>query len=498
MNFNAVGGKTARHVASSVRRSKVLTIDSMNERVKAVQYAVRGPIVIRAGEIEQELKQGKKYPFDEVIKCNIGDAHAMGQKPITFLRQVVSGASFPDLIDADNNNSVFPSDAAAQAKRILSGCGGKSLGAYSNSAGVQIIREDIARYIEKRDGSPAGSVDPSNIMMSTGASGGIVAMLKLLVTGPETGIMIPIPQYPLYSACLAELNATIVPYYLNEEQNWSMDLEELERAYSAAEAKPKAICIINPGNPTGQVLSKENIRKILQFAYDRKLFVLADEVYQDNIYAEGCAFHSFRKVMMEQEFANELELASFHSTSKGYMGECGFRSGYMEINNLDEEVKIQLTKLISSRLCPPVSGQAAMDVVVNPPKPGDESYELFMEEKTAVLEKLKNKAKLVVDTFNSIDGVSCQTVQGAMYAFPQISLPEKFITEAKSKGEAPDSYYCSLLLEETGICVVPGSGFRQKEGTYHFRTTILPPTETMEKFSKLFTNFHTSLTAKYA
>lgn len=93
-----------------------------------------------------------------------------------------------------------------------------------------------------------------------------------------------------------------------------MDLEELERAYSAAEAKPKAICIINPGNPTGQVLSKglliepisefysfsflENIRKILQFAYDRKLFVLADEVYQDNIYAEGCEFHSFRKVKL--------------------------------------------------------------------------------------------------------------------------------------------------------------------------------------------------------
>ena len=126
------------------------------------------------------------------------------------------GASFPELIDADNNNSVFPSDAAAQAQRILAGCGGKSLGAYSNSAGVQVIREDIAKYIEKRDGAPAGSVDPSNIMMSTGASGGIVAMFKLLVTGPETGIMIPIPQYPLYSACLAELNATIVPYYLNE------------------------------------------------------------------------------------------------------------------------------------------------------------------------------------------------------------------------------------------------------------------------------------------
>jgi len=495
----STGSKMAQGLVKTPSRSKVLTIESMNERVKAVQYAVRGPIVIRAGEIEAELKAGSKdYPFEQVIKCNIGDAHAMGQAPMTYLRQVVSGAAYPELIDSANNNSVFPEDAAAQSRRILAGCGGGSLGAYSNSAGVQVIREDIARYIERRDGAPAGSVNPDNIMMSVGASGAIVSMLKMLVRGPETGIMIPIPQYPLYSACLAEMGATVVPYYLNEEHNWSMDLEELERAYTNATAKPAAICIINPGNPTGQVLSKENIRKILQFAYDRQLFVLADEVYQDNIYAEGCAFHSFRSVLMESDFKNELELASFHSTSKGYMGECGFRSGYMEVNNLDADVKVQLTKLISSRLCPPVAGQAAMDVVVNPPQPGSESYELFQEEKAHVLAELKKKAKLVADTFNAIDGVSCQTVQGAMYAFPQITLPAKFIAEAEAKGHVPDAYYCSLLLEQTGICVVPGSGFRQKEGTFHFRTTILPPTETMKTFARLFTQFHQSITAQYA
>ena len=81
--------------------------------------------------------KNKDYPFDQVIKCNIGDAHAMGQKPMTFLRQVVSGAAYPELIDSANNNSVFPADAAAKSQRILDGCGGKSLGAYSNSAGVQ-------------------------------------------------------------------------------------------------------------------------------------------------------------------------------------------------------------------------------------------------------------------------------------------------------------------------------------------------------------------------
>ena len=136
MNIARHGSKI---LVKTPARGKVLTIDSMNERVKAVQYAVRGPIVIRAGEIEAELKAGSTdYPFDQVIKCNIGDAHAMGQAPITFLRQVVSGAAYPELIDSANNNSVFPSDAAARSQRILDGCGGGSLGAYSNSAGVQV------------------------------------------------------------------------------------------------------------------------------------------------------------------------------------------------------------------------------------------------------------------------------------------------------------------------------------------------------------------------
>ena len=91
--------------------------------------------------------------------------------------------------------------------------------------------------------------------------------------------------------------------------------------------------------------------------------------------------------------------------------------------------------------------------------------------------ELKKKAKLVADTFNAIDGISCQTVQGAMYAFPKINLPPKFIKEAESKGEAPDSYYCAQLLEATGICVVPGSGFRQKvkklEAIFQSKTSFI-------------------------
>ena len=125
------------------------------------------------------------------------------------------------------------------------------------------------------------------------------------------GVMIPIPQYPLYSASLAEYNMHQIGYYLNEDKNWSLDMSEIERAYNAAEAEcaPRAIVVINPGNPTGNVLSRANIEAVVKFAAERKLFVFADEVYQDNVYADGCKFHSFKKVqILFLKFSNKIKV----------------------------------------------------------------------------------------------------------------------------------------------------------------------------------------------
>uniref|UniRef100_A0A6Q2X7A4 alanine transaminase n=1 Tax=Esox lucius TaxID=8010 RepID=A0A6Q2X7A4_ESOLU len=480
-------------------RDKVLTIHTMNPTVKKVEYAVRGPIVQRAVQIEKELKEGVKKPFTEVIKANIGDAHAMGQQPITFFRQVLALCSYPELL----KDNMFPEDAKNRARRILQACGGSSIGAYSASQGIECVRQDVARYIECRDGGVP--CDPDNIYLTTGASDGIVTMLKLLVCGEgptRTGVMISIPQYPLYSAALAELAAVQVNYYLNEDKCWSMDVSELERSLSEARkyCNPKALCVINPGNPTGQVQSRQCIEDVIRFAAKEHLFLMADEVYQDNVYAEGCQFHSFKKVLFEMgpQYSNTVELASFHSTSKCYMGECGFRGGYMEVINMDPEVKAQLTKLVSVRLCPPVPGQALMDLVVNSPKPGEPSYNNFMKERTATLSLLAEKAKLTKEILNTVPGITCNPVQGAMYSFPKISLPEKAIKEAKALGQAPDMFYCMKMLEETGICLVPGSGFGQKEGTYHFRMTILPPTDKLKILLAKVKEFHQKFTKQYS
>ncbi|PIO15611.1 hypothetical protein AB205_0145980 [Aquarana catesbeiana] len=125
--------------------------------------------------------------------------------------------------------------------------------------------------------------------------------------------------------------------------------------------------------------------------------------------------------------------------------------------------------MLSVRLCPPVSGQAAMDVVVNPPQPNEESYEQFMREKEAVLGNLAQKARVTEELFNQVPGIQCNPLQGAMYAFPRIFIPPRAVEKAKELQMEPDMFYCMQLLEEMGICVVPGSGFGQREGTYHFR-----------------------------
>lgn len=476
----------------------MLTLATMNPNVKRVEYAVRGPIVTRALQIEQELRQGVPKPFTEVLRANIGDAQAMGQKPITFLRQVTALCLYPDLLSVPS----IPEDAKERARKLLGACAGHSAGSYTSSPGLDIVRAGVAEFLHRRDGFPA---NPGDIFLATGASDAIVALLRLLVSGQGssvTGVLIPVPQYPLYSAALAELGAAALGYLLAEEGGWALDMAQLRRALDQGRQSccPRVLCVINPGNPTGQVQSRECIQNVIKFAHEEKLFLMADEVYQDNIYGEGLEFHSFKKVLMElgPPYCQEVELASFHSVSKGFMGECGFRGGYVEVVNMDPGVQQQLQKLVSVRLCPPVPGQILLGALMDPPRPGEPSHESFLREKQEVLQTLAHRARLTQEIFNQTPGIRCQAVQGAMYAFPRILLPPRACQEAEAQGMAPDMFFCMRLLEATGVCVVPGSGFGQEPGTHHFRMTILPPTEKLQLVLQKITSFYTSFVKDFS
>ena len=167
------------------------------------------------------------------------------------------------------------------------------------------------------------------------------------------------------------------------------------------------------------------------------------QVYQENIWEQSLPFHSFKKVLAQMKDAPRVQLASFHSTSKGFIGECGLRGGYFELVGFEPEVQAQLLKLVSIGLCSNTLGQIGTGLMVKPPAPGEPSHDKYAEEKGAILSSLKRRATRLVEALNALEGVSCNQPQGAMYLFPQITLPPKAVAAAEAAGKVPSR--CLLL-----------------------------------------------------
>ncbi|KAK8854549.1 hypothetical protein IAR55_003288 [Kwoniella newhampshirensis] len=485
-------------------RKPALSLSTINPSIINVHYAVRGELALKADQYVQALNEktekSKQLPFEHVVTANIGNPQQKGlnQVPLTYWRQIISLLEYPDLMNEhlELAKKIYPEDTIKRAKALHAEIG--SVGAYTHSKGVLGIRKRVAKFIAERDGYPA---DPESIFLTAGASAGVSSIMAISLQKGD-GCLIPIPQYPLYTATLAYLDATPLPYYLSESNDWSMDHETLLKAVSEAKSSGtsvKALVIINPGNPTGACLSKEAMEAVVTLCYEESIVLLADEVYQTNIFdPEHRPFISFKKILkgMKKEIADTVELVSFHSISKGVSGECGRRGGYFECVNISEEVMEQIYKMASVSLCPPVSGQIGVDLMVSPPKKDDESYPLWLKETSLIQENLKSRSYLMAEHFNKMEGVSCNPAEGAMYLFPRIDMPQKAIEEAKKRGKEADVMYALDLLDATGICAVAGSGFGQEPGTYHLRVTALCP-ETAE-FVGRFEKFHTDFMTKYA
>jgi alanine transaminase len=488
---------------------KRLTEQSMTQNLRTMEYAVRGQVVIAADRINSALTSSttsteEKYPFDHIVYTNIGNPHGVGQSPLTWPRQVLALTDLPDEQGVNNKfvTKMFPKDAIQRAKDIKKALGGHGTGAYTHSQGPIAFRKDICSFIEERDGLEEGSADPDTIFMTNGASSGIEMILNALIADESCGVMIPIPQYPIYSATIDQYGGKKVGYYLDEEDGWGMNMEELERSLKEAQEQGinvNSFVLINPGNPTGQVLSKKAIQEIVKFCSKHKLVLLSDEVYQDNVYDDNAEFYSCKRAAVDTGLIKDdaIELISFHSTSKGLFGECGRRGGYMELVGIDPDVKDQLYKLSSASLCSNVPGQIMTSLMVNGPKPGDVSYKSHEAEKKAIFESLKRRAKIATDGLNDIPGFSCQQAQGSMYIFPKVNLPQGAIDLAAEKGTTADTLYAVSLLESTGICVVPASGFGQEEGRFGFRTTFLPSEDEMVRVVGAMRKHHVEFCSRF-
>ncbi|KAM0843260.1 hypothetical protein ACQ4PT_057827 [Festuca glaucescens] len=382
---------------------KGLDYEDLNENVKKVQYAVRGELYLRASELQ---KEGKR-----IIFTNVGNPHALGQKPLTFPRQVVALCQAPFLLDDPNVGLIFPADAIARAKHYLAMAPG-GLGAYSDSR----VSLELGRKLRSSSRGVMGIQD--------GASKGVMQMLNALSEMAGMG----------FWSLFHNIRFILLPF---------------------PSLEVRAMVIINPGNPTGQCLSEANLREILNFCYQENLVLLADEVYQQNVYQDERPFISARKTVDE------------------------------------------IYKVASIALSPNVPGQIFMGLMMNPPKPGDISYLKFATESKSILDSLRRRAQIMTDGFNSCRNVVCNFTEGAMYSFPQIRLPQRAMDTARSAGKEPDVFYCLKLLEATGISTVPGSGFGQKEGVFHLRTTILPAEEDMPAIMSSFKKFNDSFMEQY-
>lgn len=208
--------------SNSVDKNSVLSVDTINQAVVTAQYAVRGELVLRASRLKEELKQNPaSVPFDKMVECNIGNPQALRQQPLSFNRQVLALMVLPTLLDQPDVLAAFAPDVVMRAREYLASIP-SGVGAYSESQGFGLVRQQVADFISARDGLPAVK---ENIFLTDGASKGVEFLLKLLLRDSNDGVLVPIPQYPLYSATLALQGAQMLGYELQEDCGWAMPVE---------------------------------------------------------------------------------------------------------------------------------------------------------------------------------------------------------------------------------------------------------------------------------
>lgn len=384
------------------------------ERVKNIQYAIR-EVVVLANEVKAS---GKKMHY-----LNIGD---------------------PNKFDFFTPQHIIDSVSKAMQKNF---------NGYSPSSGIEEARDAIKRQAER---SKIKNI--KDIIVTTGASEGIELSITGLCNSGDN-ILLPFPSYPLYSAILGKLEAEVNPYYLNEDDNWNLDIEDIEKRINK---RTKGIVIINPNNPTGAIYPKETLLEIIELAKKYNLVIFSDEIY-DKIILDDSEYTSLGSL------TDEVPIVTFNGLSKSYLVP-GFRIGWAIYSGPEELTKdyiAGINKMVRSRLC----ANHPMQYAIKPALDGPQDH------LTEMINKLRIRRDLTISMLNDLDEISCTVPQGAFYAFPSLHIPED------------DEKFVADLIRETGVVTVHGSGFGQKPNTKHLRIVFLPNEKILEESYSKIRNF---------
>lgn len=377
-----------------------------SNKLNNVCYDIRGPVLQRARQMEDEGQR--------VIKLNIGNPAAFGFE--------------------------VPEEIQQDTIRNMSKAGG-----YTDSKGLFEPRKAIMHYTQSKN---IAGVTVDDIIIGNGVSELIVmAMQGLLNNGDQ--MLVPMPDYPLWTAAATLAGGTARHYMCDESTGWLPDLKDIE---SKINANTRGIVVINPNNPTGALYPKEILEGIIEIARHHGLVIFADEIY-DKVLYDGNEHISMASL------ADDVLFVTFNGLSKNYRT-CGYRAGWMVISGEKKHATDYiegLNMLASMRLCANVPGQLAIQTALG----GYQS----IHDLVAPSGRLCKQRDLAYEMLTAIPGVTCVKPKAAMYLFPKLD-PEIYPIEDDQQ------FILDLLLEEK-VLLVQGTGFNWKKPD-HFRVVFLP------------------------
>ncbi|AGT90822.1 alanine aminotransferase [Rhodococcus erythropolis CCM2595] len=335
---------------------------------------------------------------------------------------------------------------------------------YCDSRGLYSARTAVVQYYQTR-GITDVTVD--EIYLGNGVSELITLTMQALCN-PEDEILIPAPDYPLWTASVSLAGGTPVHYLTDESQGWAPDFDDLEARISP---RTRGIVVINPNNPTGAVYSTEVLQRFVDIARKHDLMLFADEIYEKIVY-DGRSMTNLASMT-----GRDVLCLTYSGLSKAYRV-CGFRAGWLAITGPLERASsfIEGIKLLANmRMCANVPAQHAIQTALG----GRQSIEDLLLPQG----RLTAQRDLAHSTLNSIDGISCQQADGALYLFPKLDV-DKF-------GIVDDERFVLDLLESEKILVSHGRAFNWIEPD-HFRLVTLPNTDDLATALERLGNFLSS------
>ncbi|MDD7425550.1 MAG: pyridoxal phosphate-dependent aminotransferase [[Actinobacillus] rossii] len=396
-----------------------------SDKLEHVCYDIRGPVHQEALRLEEE---GNK-----ILKLNIGNTAPFGFEA-------------PDEIMVD----IIRNMATSQG--------------YCDSKGLYSARKAVVQYYQSK-GIHGSTVN--DVYIGNGASELITMSMQALLNNDDE-VLVPMPDYPLWTAAVTLSGGKAVHYLCDEDSDWYPSLDDIK---SKITSRTKGIVIINPNNPTGAVYSKDLLEQIADLAREHGLIIFADEIY-DKILYDGAVHHHIAAI------APDILTVTFNGLSKAYRI-CGFRQGWMILNGPKDKAKgyIEgLDMLASMRLCANVPMQHAIQTALG----GYQS----INELIVPGGRLYEQRQRAYDLLNQIPGISCIKPKGALYMFPKIDI-EKF-------GIYDDEKLVLDLLRQEKVLLVHGRGFNWHSPD-HFRLVFLPHIITLEdalgKFSRFLANY---------